>query len=88
MQLNDNWCVVYFFCPETRDKSPEEIDLIFIRSDTVMNSVAAKTLRHQGKDLLSSEIENGTLTDKNTGPKSVYATHVNLEGYAADEKVE
>jgi hypothetical protein len=38
---------VYFFCPETRGRSLEEIDLIFI-SDSLRGTESAKVLEHTG----------------------------------------
>jgi len=67
-----NGCfVVYFYCPETRGKSLEEIDLIFLKSDTIINSAAAKTLRDKGKDTKSSEMEEGKFISKEAAVKIV-----------------
>ena len=66
--MTDSFGIVYFFCPETRGKSLEEIDLIFLKSETLMNSAAAQTLQHKGKDTESSATEEGVFAYKETAP--------------------
>ncbi|KAJ9633602.1 uncharacterized protein PV06_10349 [Exophiala oligosperma] len=49
---------VYFCCPETRGRTLEEIDLIFI-TDTLKDTTAAKTLEHEGHESeLTSELDS------------------------------
>lgn len=61
---------MYFFCPETRGLSLEEIDLLFLQSNNpLLQSDAAKTLQHKGINPVPSEMEEGlSNTEKAASP--------------------
>jgi hypothetical protein len=57
---------VYFCCPETRGRSLEEIDLIFLKSGSPLASEAQKVLKHEHADGPSTigTLEDGTSSEK------------------------
>ncbi len=57
---------VWFACPETRGKSLEEIDLLFI-SDRLRDSEAAKTLGHSNSKNQRSDVESVEVGGKGFG---------------------
>jgi hypothetical protein len=53
---------VYFCCPETRGRTLEEIDLVFI-TESLKDTSAAKTLQHEGHES-STTSESGSVREK------------------------
>ena len=55
--MANDYPIVYFYCPETRGHTLEEIDLIFMK-DTLKDTRAAKVLQHEGSEGSDSDIAN------------------------------